>query len=125
MDMYEAARLEEALRERIYNQARQTAMEARYEGGVLAAGIAIAELRKLLPTAASAAFLEPQEPGSTASMDRVFGPADEVLYDAEEGFDPADVEDDLTVVTDFLTGALEDGVQFSRSVGYLWLDLSR
>lgn len=113
MDMYELAEMGFHRRGALLADAEHRVQEARWLRGQIKAGQALAGLRQLLPTAAQVWFWGPQEPGSTASIRDIKDGENRLLYSDEEGYDPGDVEDALTVATDFLTGALEDGISFS------------
>lgn len=112
MDMHEAAGLNPADLHERFGAATMRAAQARYDRGVLAAGIAISALRNLVPTARVVYFNGPQEPNDTASIMLIQDSSGAALYSVETEIGLEELEDELSEAQDFLTGALEDNVPF-------------
>lgn len=94
-----------------------------HQAGVLAAGQAIVEIKRLLPGGWFAFFRPAQEPGDTATILRVVDGRGEVFYYLK---DEGGLVDELVPAQDYLTRALEGEVQFQRNdMGELILQLQR
>ncbi len=127
MEMLELADLPAEQRDYLLGVSSELAAQAQQQKGTLLAACAIDHLRRLLPQARRVLFQGPQEPGGSATIELVLDVAGLVLYSGDEysaWADPANVEDELTVPADFLSGALENGVVFPVGAhGLLALEL--
>jgi hypothetical protein len=124
MNSYEAASLDEDVREYLLEAAEADVREARAERGTIRVGVAIAELLRLMPSASMVEFVGPQQPdeGSSATITLLVadGGEDPVVYRFDDWFrpvgggqvDPHDLEEALEPVQDLLGAALADDVEF-------------